>query len=154
MMDWIDISEIKRSGNLPASWTLYSVQTHLGAKDLAACSDEILITAFSNELARGEIVAVRDHVNVSGFNPLRGHNDDVYGVRFPDMSHPYALIPSVKKTVLIRAGEQTEHPIDAVRADEVVFQVILAKHQEKKVYALLYGKGVSADQIINLFQGE
>lgn len=153
-MDWIDISGIKSPKNLPASWTLHAVQKHLGAKDLAACSDEILITAFSNEVANGEIIAVRDHVNVSGFNPLRGHNDDLYGVRFPDMSHPYALLPSINKTVLIRAGEQVEHPIDAIRADEIVFQVILAKHQEKKVYALLYGKGVGADQIINLFQGE
>ncbi|MBN2281327.1 MAG: hypothetical protein JXQ65_12175 [Candidatus Marinimicrobia bacterium] len=32
---------------------------------------------------------ITDHVNMSGINPLRGTNDDHYGVRFPDMSGTY-----------------------------------------------------------------
>ncbi|GKT22285.1 hypothetical protein ADUPG1_012093 [Aduncisulcus paluster] len=31
----------------------------------------------------------KDIVNVSGDNPLRGENEEVFGVRFPDMSHVY-----------------------------------------------------------------
>ena len=37
----------------------------------------------------GDIVFVRDHINHMGANPLRGHNDERLGPRFPDMLHTY-----------------------------------------------------------------
>lgn len=37
----------------------------------------------------GELVLVRDHINMQPDNPLRGYNDDRLGPRFPDMLHTY-----------------------------------------------------------------
>lgn len=37
----------------------------------------------------GDIVAIKDHINLMGANPLNGPNDDRWNTRFPDMSHTY-----------------------------------------------------------------
>lgn len=39
--------------------------------------------------SRGCLVALRDHINLQGTNPLIGPNDDRFGPRFPDMTHAY-----------------------------------------------------------------
>jgi len=38
----------------------------------------------------GELVLIRDHLNLMGVHPLRGPNPPGYGPRFPDMSEAYA----------------------------------------------------------------
>jgi len=49
--------------------------------------------------APGDLMLIEDHLNLTGGNPLVGHNDDRLGPRFPDMSHTYpkALIELAQK---------------------------------------------------------
>jgi purine-nucleoside phosphorylase len=37
----------------------------------------------------GQLVIMRDHINLLGVNPLRGQNLDFLGLRFPDMTYAY-----------------------------------------------------------------
>ena len=53
-------------------------------------------------LAPGDLMILRDHINLMGINPLRGENDDRLGPRFPDMSHVY----DEKLIEIIAAGMQ------------------------------------------------
>lgn len=37
----------------------------------------------------GDLMVITDHLNLAGYNPLVGPNDDRLGPRFPDLSHAY-----------------------------------------------------------------
>jgi purine-nucleoside phosphorylase len=43
----------------------------------------------NKEFTQGRLVVISDHINLQGANPLVGMNDDLFGLRFPDMSTAY-----------------------------------------------------------------
>ena len=58
----------------------------LGVRDYIATNAS---GAINPSYSPGEIIAIRDHINLMGANPLSGPNEDRWNVRFPDMSHAY-----------------------------------------------------------------
>jgi len=41
------------------------------------------------EFVQGQLVVIKDHINLQGVSPLTGPNDDRFGPRFPDMTVAY-----------------------------------------------------------------
>jgi len=59
------------------------------------------VCSTNDNLVLGQIVPIKDHVMISGRNPLFGKNEDRWGTRFPDISHMYnaAMLQSVKTSL-------------------------------------------------------
>ena len=51
----------------------------------------------------GNLMLIRDHINLMGINPLRGTNDERFGARFPDMTEVY---DKVFQEIAIREAEK------------------------------------------------
>ncbi|MCB9065032.1 MAG: purine-nucleoside phosphorylase [Chitinophagales bacterium] len=107
----------------------------------------------------GDIMLIKDHINFFPEHPLRGHNDEKLGPRFPDMSEPYdknllkvaeekAAASNIKVQKGIYAGVQGptyETPAeydwlhrsgaDAVGMSTVP-EVIVAKHSGMNAFAM------------------
>ena len=56
----------------------------------------------------GDLVAITDHINLTGTNPLIGPNLQDLGPRFPDMTEAYA---AKLREILIKAGQQCNVPV-------------------------------------------
>lgn len=107
----------------------------------------------------GDLVFIRDHINLLPDNPLRGPNDERLGVRFPDMLHTYdrqmldkaiALamelgISAHTGVLAVMQGPNLETPAEYVflhriGADlagmSVVPEVLVAKHSGMRIFAV------------------
>ncbi len=62
------------------------VLRHLGCRTIILTNAAGAIGA---HLAVGDLMVIRDHINLLGVNPLRGENDERLGPRFLDMSAVY-----------------------------------------------------------------
>ena len=127
------------------------------------------------EYKQGALVVITDHLNLQGFNPLTGPNDDRFGPRFPDMTQAYwkpyreiALQAAAKlgKTLyqgvyaaLLGPSYETPAEIRYLRTIGVdlvgmstVPEVIVARHMGIKVLAISCVTNMAAgilDQVIN-----
>jgi purine-nucleoside phosphorylase len=109
--------------------------------------------------AIGDLMIIKDHVNLFPEHPLRGANDERLGTRFPDMGQPYdndlielAKEVAAEKGLTIRSGVYVglqgptfETPAEyrwlhTIGGDAVgmstVPEVIVARHAELKVFAI------------------
>jgi purine-nucleoside phosphorylase len=57
----------------------------------------------------GDLMIIRDHINLQPEHPLRGRNEDSLGPRFPDMSEPYAKTLINKAKEIAAAGNIPVH---------------------------------------------
>ncbi len=80
-----------------------------GARVLALLGARLLVVTNASggidpALAPGDLVAIEDHLNLAGANPLTGQNDERLGTRFPDMTHAYD--PSLRQLLVDVAARQ------------------------------------------------
>jgi xanthosine phosphorylase len=128
-----------------------------------AGADALLVTnaagSLRPEVGPGSLMAISDHINLLGVNPLTGPNDDAVGPRFPSLRDAYD--PELRRTLhaaagrlgvdlaegvyLATAGPSFETPAEirafrTLGADAVgmstVPEVILARHAGLRVAAV------------------
>lgn len=87
-------------------WDLADVVFGVRTLALAGCRVVILTNAAGGVgagLVAGDLVAITDHLNLVGRNPLMGTNDDRLGPRFPDLTAVYPQ--RLRDEVALSAGE-------------------------------------------------
>jgi xanthosine phosphorylase len=129
----------------------------------AAGAEALLVTnaagSLRAEVGPGSLMAIADHINMLGVNPLTGPNDDAIGPRFPSLRDAYdpelrrllhdaagsLAIDLAEGVYLATAGPSFETPAEirafrTLGADAVgmstVPEVILARHAGLKVVAV------------------
>lgn len=135
-------------------FTPYEIVLPVRALKIAGAEILLLTNAsggINRKFSPGDLMLIRDHINLSGTSPLIGTNLDELGTRFPDMSKVYDEQLSAKlrqcadeKGILLQEGvyvmfngPQFETPAEirfaqSIGADAVgmstVFEAIAARH--------------------------
>jgi xanthosine phosphorylase len=144
----------------------------------AAGADTLILTNAAGSLRRevgpGTLMAISDHINLTGQNPLAGPNDDALGPRFPSLRDAYDPelratlhatadelgIPLADGVYLAVSGPSFETPAEirafrTLGADAVgmstVAETILARHAGLRVAAIStitnLAEGMSAEPL-------
>jgi len=74
-------------------WELAEVVFAVRTAVASGCTTVVLTNAAGGAgdgMTPGDLVLIRDHINLTGRSPLLGPNDDRLGPRFPDMSEVYS----------------------------------------------------------------
>ncbi|MDJ0959652.1 MAG: purine-nucleoside phosphorylase [Acidimicrobiia bacterium] len=88
-------------------WEMDEVVFGVRTAALAGCHTVLLTNAaggVGDGLVPGDLVTIRDHLNMTGRNPLLGPNDERLGPRFPDMTNTYH--PAVRGHIERLSAEQ------------------------------------------------
>ena len=88
--------------------------------------------------AQGALMAIDDHINLTGHNPLVGANDDRFGQRFPDMSEVYS-------TRLRRLADESSAAI-GLRLAHGVYAALLGPSYETPA-EIRYLRAIGADAV-------
>lgn len=132
------------------------------------------IPSAEKDIKPGSIIAVTDHINFMGTNPLRGENNPEWGDRFPDMTFTYDKayinllsrvaskleIPLINGVYMAMQGPSYETPAEIrmariLGADVVgmstVPEVIVARHMGMRIAVLScvsnYAAGVKNEKL-------
>ncbi len=91
----------------------------------------------NSSYASGDLMAISDHINLMGVNPLVGPNDDRLGIRFPDLCAPY-------DEKLISTAERIAKQ-EKIRLQKGVYVGVLGPNLETRAeYKFLRGIGADA----------
>jgi purine-nucleoside phosphorylase len=90
------------------------------------------------EYASGALVAISDHINLQGTNPLVGANDSDLGPRFPDMTEAYSRW---MRTIAIEIAGAL-----GIRLHEGVYAAVLGPSYETPA-EIRYLKAIGADLV-------
>lgn len=92
----------------------WTVVRHVRVLSQLGCSVLVLTNAsggINTCYSPGDLMLITDHINLMGFNPLRGGNHEPWGPRFPDMSEAYdkqyrelALNIAAEQGIALRQG--------------------------------------------------
>lgn len=162
---WIHITEkkLQEIPNLPDNWKFYQVNKYLNSKkyfNITKNSENVIITEENDKVREHEIFWVKDHINYSGSNPLIGKNNEKYGQRFPDMSFPYVVDDRIKEVININSSKKIVIAAGIVNYDgaillntpNMVYQAIIANHQEKTFYGFIISNNNGINNFLKLIK--
>jgi purine-nucleoside phosphorylase len=88
----VDVALMKGRVHFYEGYSMDRVTLPIRVFNLMGITSLILTNAAGGaapHLAPGSLMAITDHINLMGDNPLRGPNDERFGPRFPDMTAAY-----------------------------------------------------------------